>query len=196
MSGSKLKILAIVSGIALGGLILLSWSQSWFIVTLVETASAEHTIAVDGDVAAPALAALGLAGLALVGALSIAGPVFRVILGVLEATIGLCVILSAAVAVLGPVAASSSAVTKVTGVSGADSIAALVAGVTMTVWPFVALVLGAAACALGVVIIVTSRRWPRASRKYQAARFESDTPSDAAMTDWDALSEGTDPTSR
>lgn len=196
MSASKLKLLAVATGVVLGALVLLSWSQTWFVVRLAESVSTDHAIAVGGDVAAPALAALGLAGLALVGALSIAGPIVRVILGVLETTIGFCVMLSAAVAVLGPVDASSSSVTKATGVSGADSIAALISEVTTTAWPFLALLLGAAACALGVAIIVTSRRWPQATRRYQAARFEPDTPSDAAMTNWDALSDGTDPTSR
>ena len=71
--------------------------------------------------------------------------------------------------------------------------------------------------AIGVAIIATVRRWPTATRKYQAARFTgadgspvdggtldgaADAGSGAAVRepdsigDWDALSDGADPTSR
>ena len=196
MPATRLKLIVVLAGVVLSGLTLLSWSQTWFLVSLSGEASADHVIEVGGDVAAPALAALSLAGLALVGALSIAGPVFRIILGALETAIGVSVVLSAALALLSPVAASAPLVTKATGVSGVDSVASLVNSVGQTPWPILALVLGAGACALGIVIIATWRRWPRASRKYQATRFEPEAGSDASMSDWDTLSDGTDPTSR
>ena len=196
MSASRLKLSIVLAGTALSGLTFLAWGQAWFLVTLSSEAAADQVIEVSGDVAAPALAALSLAGLALVGALSIAGPIFRIVLGALETAIGFSVVLSAALALLSPVAASTPLVTKATGVSGVDSVASLVTEVSQTAWPILALVLGAGMCALGIVIIATWRRWPRASRKYQAARFEPDTTSDASMSDWDTLSDGTDPTSR
>jgi hypothetical protein len=54
---------------------------------------------------------------------------------------------------------------------------------------------------LALGILVTGRAWPRAGRKYEPVRFEeAEDGSSGARTDavsaWDALSTGTDPTSR
>lgn len=185
--------MSLLASLVLSALTLLCWTMVWFIATVTSTGAA---IEVGGDVAAPALAALGLAGMALVAALALAGPVFRVILGALEAVLGACVAWSALSAVLAPVAASASLVTEATGVTGANSVERLVDSVVVTPWPVVAVVIGALSVLVGVFIVVTARRWPQSSRKYQAVRFEAvDEPrTDAA--DWDSLSDGSDPTSR
>lgn len=195
MSPRGLKGSLLVTGIALSGLTLVSWSQTWFVVTLGSAASAQHVLEVRGDVAAPALAAFCLAGLALIGALAIAGLLLRVVLGVLESLIGLCVVFSGAVAVLDPLAASAPLVTKATGVSGGDSISGLVTALSQSAWPWAAIVLGLLTAVLGVVITVTARRWPPASRRYQPARFEPDGVANTPVSDWDSLSGGSDPTS-
>ena len=184
MTPRRLRLGSILAGLALSALVLLAWTQVWFTVELESAA-----VTVSGDTAAPALAALGLSGLALGAALAIAGPVFRVILGGLEVAIGALVVTSAVMALVDPVTASAAAVTAVTGVSGADSVAALVLGVAATAWPVIALAVGLLLTALGVAIVITARRWPVASRKYQAVQFDDD-----AVGAWDALSDGRDPT--
>jgi len=212
MTGRRIKSTMLLAGVVVDALILTAWTQNWFAIALVDDELGGSVIPVAGDVAAGGLAALGLAGLALVGALSIAGPVFRIILGVLQTLIGATVVLSSAVAIADPITVSEAAVTEVTGVSGSSSIAALVASSSLTPWPWIAIVVGACAVALGLGIIVTSRRWPGGSRRYQsvaAARAGADpTSADApreapdgagepdAIADWDSLSDGTDPTSR
>lgn len=190
MTGRRLKLSAILAGVVLSGMTLLAWTQQWFVVSLVPGGS----VVVAGDVAAPALTALALSGLALVAALAIAGPVFRVVLGLLEVAIGALVVTSSAIALADPVAASASAISELTGVSGTASVAELVASVAVSAWPTVALLAGFLLVALGVAIVVTTRRWPESSRKYQAARLEKEdgTP----IGDWDALSDGRDPTDR
>jgi hypothetical protein len=117
-----------------------------------------------------------------------------VILGVLELAIGALVVTSAAMALADPVAASAASITAATAVSGTESIAALVSGITVSAWPAVTLVLGALMCLLGVVIAATARRWPASSRRYQAVRLEAVEPGESAVGDWDALSDGRDPT--
>ena len=188
MNARRLKLGVILSGLVLSGLTLLAWTQHWFAVSLIPDGS----VLVGGDVAAPALAALALSGLALVAALAIAGPVFRVILGLLEAAIGALVVVSAILAIVDPIAASASAITAVTGVSGAASVTALVSAVTPTAWPFVALLAGALVVAVGITIVISSRLWPQSSRKYQAARLAE--VDGSPIGDWDALSDGRDPT--
>lgn len=210
--GRRIKSTVLLAGVVINALVLTAWTQTWITIALVDDEIGGSAIPVAGDVAAGGLAALGLAGLALVGALSIAGPVFRVILGVLQAAIGATVVLSSAVAIADPIAVSAAAVTGVTGVSGSSSVAALVASSTLTPWPFLAIAAGLAAVALGVGILATSRRWPGGSRRYQSVAVapagtdpsRADAPMKSpdaarepdAIADWDSLSDGTDPTSR
>jgi hypothetical protein len=192
----RLKNLVLLAGIVVSGLTLLTWTGQWFILRLAASGSGRSIIAVTGDVAAPGLIALALAGLALVAALAIAGPVFRVILGVLQALIGVTVALSSVLAIADPVGASSTAVTTATGVSGKASVAALVVSVSQTAWPWIAAVVGLLTIALGIVVLVSFRRWPGSSRRYQPVRFEAEQPGANPVSDWDTLSGGSDPTSR
>ena len=117
-----MKLPVVVVTILGAALALLSWTQTWFELELTDASAqgAGEAIAVPGSVASPALAALGLAGLALVAALAIAGPGIRIVLGVLEVVLGGCVLprrrrLRSAIRSR----PSPPAVTDATGVSGA-----------------------------------------------------------------------------
>lgn len=196
MSGSRLRAVLLGSTAVLAALVLLAWSQPWFTLTLVAGSGDGQALEVRGDVAASGLAPLALTTLALVAALALAGPVFRVVLGILEALVGACIVAVALVSLSDPVAASASAVTDLTGVSGRESVAALVAETAVTFWPAVAVVLGAAVVLAGSFVAVTASRWPVSGRKYTRTRVE---PADAgvagdAVAEWDALSDGDDPT--
>lgn len=106
-----------------------------------------------------AVGALALATVAAAFALLLAGPVFRIVLAVLIALLGLCVIV---VAVATPEGGSLA------GVAVAGGIVQILAG-------------GA--------IAVTARLWPSAGSRFGRSRLERDSASD-----WDALTEGDDPT--
>lgn len=190
MNARRVRLVTIASGVALSALTLLARTQVWFSVTL----DTGQVLTVAGDVAAPALTALALCGLALAGALTIAGVVFRVILGVLQGAIGALVVASAALAIADPTEASARVITAATGVSGSDSVAAVVAAVSATPWPGIALLLGVLLTLLGVWIVGSARLWPSSSRRYQAVRFEEAEGEHSAAGDWDALSDGRDPT--
>ncbi|MCU1578683.1 MAG: hypothetical protein JWP19_887 [Rhodoglobus sp.] len=186
MDASRLKLLAILAGGVLGALTLIAWTQPWFALTLTNGRS----LAVAGQVAAPALSALGLASLALVAALAIAGRVFRVVLAAVEVVIGVLVVVSAAAALSTPVAASAATITDAVGESGANALAALVASVSATAWPYLALAFGALSALVGVAVLATTRRWPGPTRRYEATAVADD----SAAGNWDALSAGEDPT--
>lgn len=197
MTGSRrLKNVSLVAAIMLSGLTLLAWTGQWYTLRLAGSDAGPTSLVVTGGVAAPGLIALALAGLALVAALAIAGPFFRAVLGVLQLFIGFTVALSSVLAVLDPVAASASAVTAATGVSGRASVAALVESVSPSAWPWIGAAVGVLTIALGIFVLVTGRRWPGSSRKYQPVRFEPADPEANAVSDWDTLSGGSDPTSR
>lgn len=200
-----MKLPVIVATVVGAGLVLLSWSQTWFelLIEASTTGGTGEPIDVTGSVASPALAALGLAGLALVAALAIAGPGIRVVLGVLEVLLGGCVLLAAGLSLADPIASVSPAVTDATGVAGAAPTAELVASVSATVWPVLAIVGGALLVLAGIAVLVTGTRWPASSRRYSDSRMAADdaaaTPverpaSDRAIDDWDGLSRGDDPT--
>jgi hypothetical protein len=169
--------------LVLAGIVLLAWTQPWFTLALVE----RRPLDVPGQSAAPALSALGLASLALVGALSIASRTIRPVLGTVQATIGILIAATAVTAASDPVSASASTVTDATGLSGAHSVAALVDSVATTAWPYVAVGAGALLCLVGIAVVLTSPRWPATTRKYDTTD---------AQGPWDALSSGADPTDR
>ncbi|WP_136706871.1 Trp biosynthesis-associated membrane protein [Agromyces sp. H66] len=206
MSAAGMKLPALVGTILGAGLALLSWSQTWFELELADAAASStgEEIAVPGSIASPALAALGLAGLALVAALAIAGPAIRVVLAGLEVILGGCVLLATGLSLGDPIAAVSPAVTDATGVSGAGPTADLVASAVPTAWPAAALVGGVLLVAAGVVVLATGTRWPASARRYRSPRLvEADAgapaargraASDRAIDDWDELSRGDDPT--
>jgi len=186
----RIKNTVILASAVLAIITLVAWTQVWFQVALVGGTAVE----VGGQIAAPALSALSLTSFVLVGALSIAGPVFRFVFGVLEALIGVAVVFSGALAVADPIAASASAISTATGVAGEKSVAELVDTIDGGLWPWVTIVCGVLIVLAGIAIVVTSPRWPGSTRKYQAARL---VPADAQRTsvdDWDSLSGGEDPT--
>ncbi|NEM90193.1 Trp biosynthesis-associated membrane protein [Galbitalea soli] len=189
MTAKRLRLTTIVAIAALAALTLLTTTQSWWTIHL-QAAS----LTVQGSVAAPALAALSLSGLALAGALAIAGPVFRVILGVLQIALGGLVVLTSSISVGDPVAGSESVISHATGVAGVASIRHLVQSVSQAPWGVTAIILGGLSVAVGLVLLATFRRWPSASRRYQAVRLAPEAGPRDAVIDWDALSEGDDPT--
>lgn len=189
MTPRRLKLTLLLAGIALNGLIFAGWTQEWVSVTLKDG----PVLSVTGDVAAPAVSTLALSGFVLIGALAIAGVVFRVALGVLQALLGATIALSGVLAILNPVAASSAVVTEATGISGAESVDALVAGAALGFWPWFSTIAAALLIVLGVATVATSRRWPGSSRKYSAVRTEPADDADSVQS-WDALSSGDDPT--
>jgi len=190
MTGRRIKLVVLLASAALAGLTLAAWTQTWYTIDLDGSPSVEAT----GSAAAPALTALALSELVLVGAIAIAGPFFRFVLGALQVLLGGTIALSAGLAVYSPVVASASVVTKATGVEGHSSIAELVTGVASSVWPIVSLAAGVLIVVLGVAIIVTSKAWPGSTRKYQAIKVEPDPRSRSSVDDWDSLTRGGDPT--
>lgn len=175
-----MKLPAILLAIVGSGLALLSWSQTWFEVLLVDGGGSGAAIAVGGDVASPALAALALAGLALAGALAIAGPGIRIVLGILAVLLGGCLVLAASLSLGAPLGAVGPAVTDATGVTGDDPVAALVASAAATGWGAVAIVGGVLVALAGVLVLATGHRWHASSRRYRATRFDDGAPDGTA----------------
>jgi uncharacterized membrane protein (TIGR02234 family) len=173
--------------VAEAGLVALAWSQTWYVLQL---SGAEHSVG--GDVAGGALLPLALASLTLVLALALAGPVFRVILGALDALLGVCVVVVATWSLSDPVRAALPVLTDATGIGSEEGLAGQVTAIVITAWPYVGLAAGILMILTGPAVAVTSRVWPASGDRY--SRTRATTPDGDPIHDWDALSEGEDPT--
>lgn len=190
MSPSRLRGVTILALLALELLALLAWSQNWYVLHLAGRAGG--TIQVPGSSGGGAVLPLALTGLVLIAALALAGPAFRIVLGVLQALLGLCIALQAGISLHDPVATARTLITSATGIS--DGAARLVRSFGTSAWPVVALLAGILLVVAGLALAVTATRWPASTRRFQRNRL---VPADRPMTtieEWDALSEGDDPT--
>lgn len=197
MSGARLRLLAIIVPLGTSALAFLAWSQPWVEVALTDG----RELVAYGDVAAPAVPPLAIAALALVGALALAGPVFRVVLGLLQALLGAGIIASGVLTITDPVQSAAATISSATGVEGLDSVRELVVLAATTGWPAFAIAAGALGVAIGVLTAITASRWPQRTRRFDAVRLaaidESEsTPPPDRQEAWDALSDGDDPTAR
>lgn len=194
----RARLLAVVVTVACGALGVISSTQTWLTATLDD--GADHVLEVPGASAVPVLAPLSLAVMALGAALSIVGPVLRYVFGALSVLIGgVLAWQTARVAFEHPVDAVASAVTEATGITGESPVADLVASISSTVWPVVALAAWAVLVVAGAFTLGTARTWAGSGRRYSTG----DTPHPAAaagsrphdaIDDWDDLSRGEDPT--
>lgn len=189
MTPKRLRLISMAAIVAEAALVSLAWSQTWFLLRL---SGAE--LPVPGSVAGGALLPLALASLALVAALALAGPFFRVVLGVLDALLGVCVVAVTVWALSDPVRASLPVLIDSTGISGEGTLLGMVASAPATPWPILALALGIVMVLTGIAIAVTSRAWPTSGAKYTRTRAE--TTDGTAIENWDALSGGDDPTQK
>lgn len=184
MTARSKRLIAFAGGVAGAAVVLLAATQPWF------TAHGEFGSAdVGTDIAAPSVTALAVAGLALVGAVAIAGTLVRRLLGVVQLLLGLGIVVVSVSAVADPVRAVVPAISAVTGVGGADSVASLISDIVVAAWPWVAMAGAGILILTGAWTLATAAGWPAPGSKYEAT--------DAAKSpanDWDALSEGTDPT--
>lgn len=186
MTPARERSVVVLGVLAAGAGVVLAATQTFATARLVGT---PLPVIVSGSQVAPALAPLGIVALALGIALTIAGRVARIVLGAVLVLLGTGVVAAAVPSVLSDAAGTRGAITAVTGVTDT---AALVLSRSGTLWPLVAVLAGAVALILGLLVLIRGHRWSTGGR-----RFRADT-ADAYRTDpiseWDALTRGSDPT--
>ena len=183
---------AALGGVALSGATaLIAGSQTWVSFMLDGTHSVET---VTGNAANAALAPVSVALIAAALALTIAGPVFRRVLGVLVALLGAGLIALTVGVLADPLAAAGGRITELTGIAGGAAGSAVLWS-DVSPWGWVSLIAGALAVALGLLVLLFSGRWGSAGRKYDSAPKAGGNAGGAPdrISDWDSLSEGTDP---
>ncbi|WP_144877647.1 Trp biosynthesis-associated membrane protein [Microbacterium sp. 1.5R] len=188
------RSIAVLGFLLSGAIGIISSTQTWL---TAERADAGEAILVPGASALPLLAPLSLAVLALGLAMSIVGPVLRLVFGVLGAASAVFLgWTTLQLLVTEPVSAVAPTVTETTGLAGSAAIADVVVGIERSAWPAIALVGWIVLLAAAVVVLMTWRRWKRGGRRFRTdAPHATETagPVDA-IDSWDDLSRGTDPT--
>jgi uncharacterized membrane protein (TIGR02234 family) len=196
MSGLTKGRLALVAALAAVAVIAAA-GGTWVTGIAEDGVLGTSAVSAEGSVAAPGLVGLALVVLAAVIAAMVTGTVVRRLVlgaGVLAALGALALSLRAVLtpeAVLGPVAAST------VGRSGSLPVEAEATG-----WAIAGAVAAAVMALTTLLALVSSSRWPTPTRKYERAGEAGTTDSPAATgqrgervrSDWEALSEGHDPT--
>lgn len=197
---------AVVAGVVLGALTVAVAAATWVTASTTSALEAAVRLAVPGSEAAPGAAAGGLVVVAAALALSLGGPVGRVLAASGTVLGGLLTLGSALAVVVDPMSTATSAARATVGVAEISGSASLTAA------PWSGAVLGVATVVLGVASLMRSRAWGGTRDRYDRAApgvraTSSAGPSpradgggaptaDAAddQDAWDALSRGEDPT--
>lgn len=206
----------VLAGVVLGAAVLLVTSTTWVRATTSSAIDPDVQVSVTGSVMAPGSSAGGLVVLAAATALALGGRWGRW-LAAGGVVLGGVLVIAASLGAPGDAAGAARAAAQT-----AVGVAQLDDGAALTVMPWFALVLGAAAVALGLRAAVTARGWGEASTRHEdAARapvagaavgavgrptdHPDGVPTSAAEgrarssgvdehAAWDALSRGDDPT--
>ncbi|MFI2752308.1 Trp biosynthesis-associated membrane protein [Cellulomonas sp. P22] len=161
------------------------------------TSALEGQVPVDvtGTQAAPGVIAAAVVLLAAAAAVGLVGRIGRwVVVGVVAAAGGV-VVWSTLDVVSAPEPAAEVVAAAVTGVG------ALAAPVTLTAWPWVVLAIGLVDLLAAGVVVRSSRRWPRPTRRHTTVAAGAGAGAETALPGpdddqaaWDALTRGDDPT--
>ena len=182
---------AIVSLLLAAGILLLAWSQPWFVLEVDPGSGVAETLVLAGDTAAPAIIAIALAVMAVALVLALAGPRLRILLAAVIGLLGVVAVATAIGVLNDPASVFEHVVSEATGLGGTGATDAITTA-TVMIWPFVAIIGGVATAILGAIIAVMSRQWRSTGRRYERGTVAVE-PGDSVAA-WDAISGGDDPT--
>lgn len=175
---------AVVSCVAGALLVLLASGRQWAHTTLPAAGGGHTALSANGHNVAPSLPALGIALLALAGAIIAAKGLMRRIVGVVVVFIAAATV-GVAVTARGDVSAALEH--REVGVQG------LAVHASANGWWLVATVGGLLAVVAGVVTVLRAAQWSALGAKYDAPSAPKPAKDPAAVA-WDALDRGEDPT--
>lgn len=187
MTGRRAFVADLAACVVAGAVVLLAAGRNWGSAAFTTVTGSVDHVSVSGHGAEPALPALGIALLVLTAGLIAARGWLRRVVGLVVVSVGAAVV---ALAV-----ASRSDV--------ADSLAHHTFAVANTAvpartsgWAVVTAIAGALAVCCGALAVIVGARWPALGARYDAAgaRGARGDAGPGAMSEWDALDRGEDPT--
>jgi uncharacterized membrane protein (TIGR02234 family) len=185
---SRRGFLAVLCGCSVAGaLVLIASGRVWGKASLTTVTGSVDRVSVTGHAAEPALPALAIALLVLTAGVIAARGWLRRIVGLIVVSVG------AAVVALAVVSRSDVA-------SALEHRAFAVAHTSVppntSAWAVLTAIAGALAVACGAFTVAIGTRWPALGARYDATGARGGAPDTTAtaLTEWDALDRGEDPT--
>lgn len=185
----------VLAGVALAGAVaLFGATQVWVTLSLSAGAAASETLTVTGQELNQSLSPIALAALAAAISLTIAGKIFRRVLGVLVSLLGAGIIAIALTVSRDPATAVASRLAEVTGLEGAAQ-SGLVLAAEVSATLYLTAIAGGLLVLLGALVLLFSGRWKSAGRKYDsdAALEKTKSGEPDRISDWEAQNDGHDP---
>jgi uncharacterized membrane protein (TIGR02234 family) len=198
MTYARSKGYVLIFSFLLSLVVLLSWSQTWVSLTFsVSASSAPQQLT--GEFVAPALPGLIFLNSATIAVIAISGKLLRKILSGVLMLSGLGIFILSVNVISDPVNSSLSQLSVLTGINNPEELTSLVEESLLTPWPFISAASSLLLIATSVVIFFTSAKWLSSSRKYDtstqdSASVENAPQSEKNISQWDTLSQGSDPT--
>ena len=189
----------VVLALLLGALLVLSaWTQVWFVFSISEGVAASD-VTVAGTDSRPLVSALAIGALAAIGAMLLAGPVARILILVALVLIGISGLGAVMSSTADPAGAALSSLSSVLGVIDISAVTRAVTGVSITPWPWIAVVGFSLLLVSALVGIVATRHWGNPTQRFNRPEIGTSSTShqNAEIADgdsWDSLSRGEDPT--
>lgn len=198
MNYARSKFYVLLFSLLLSLVVLLSWSQTWVNLT-VSFSSSSAPQQLSGEFLAPAIPGLVFLTIAAIAVLAISGKIFRKILSGVLMLSGLGIFVISVNVISDPVQSSLSQLSVITGINNPDELSALVEESFISPWPFISAASSLLLIATSVIIFFTSAKWLSSSRKYDTSTqvptsLESAPQSEKNISQWDTLSQGSDPT--
>jgi len=197
MTYARSKAYVLLFSFLLSLVVLLSWSQTW--VSLTVSVSASSAPQLSGEFVAPALPGLIFLNCAAIAVIAISGKLLRKILSGVLMLSGLGIFIISVNVISDPVNSSISQLSVITGINNPDELTTLVEESLLTPWPFISAASSLLLIATSVIIFFTSAKWLSSSRKYDSTTqdptsLEHAPQSEKNISQWDTLSQGSDPT--
>ena len=194
MSRSDRPATAALLALAGGGLGLVATTRPWVHAVVLESVLGQRkTIVVSGKDAAPAVVAVALVALAAGVALLLARTSGRRVIGLVLVLAGAAQVAATTSTVGQPRSSVTDQVARAVGATGSTDVS-----VTVTGWPWLAVVGGVLVVLAGVHTVLRARRWSAPTGRYEATATADGTPDAADHPEgsdaWDALTRGDDPT--
>lgn len=180
---------AVLGLLAAGAMALFAVTRVWASANIRTPGLPTDQVSVSGIDAAPILAGLAVVIVAAALGVVAAGGWLRQLIGLLIAAVAGFAAIRALTLDAGGATLSRAVTDSPAYIGGVD----LNPSVDSAVWPWLAAVAFAIACALGVVVALRGRAWPRMSARYEREKPAATHPTGEADL-WRAQDEGQDPT--
>lgn len=190
LAGPRGLSIAAAGCVLAGAVVVLTGGRAWLRFTVVEAPLPDLRATLSGHAVASAAVPLALVVLAGAIALPATRRVGRRLTGVLLVLAGLGIVVGCVHVLAAPASVAAAQAVRLAGRTGVPA-----SMVSVTAWPWLALVGGVIAMLVGSATLRWGAAWPAMGRRYEAGRRPAPRAAEVAEASmWDRLDKGDDPT--